>query len=823
MRDTDIDAILRGRGSPKRWLMLSVVAAVVVVVAAVVAILFTRSGGSDVVIEPQRAEAAMGRLTTEVELSGSALSERSAELSFEAPGVVASVAVEEGDAVRAGDALASLDDSDARLRVETSAVQLRLAQLRLDSLMAGPAGSEITSANQAIASAKSQVTSAELALERLSDPPNAADLASAEQAVASANEQLSSAEQALDLLSEPPSAADLASAEQAVASANEQLSSAEQELKTLIAGPSEAELSEARSAVTQAQVQHADATRLKEDLNLELTEIFDEFCERFSGLIFSDAVIASTCRGTLPMTDAQIADMRESFEDEDVSAAYEELGNGLIVANVAFVSSAADKDSALATLTTADERLAELIETVPQDDLYQAEQAAEAARANHSAAVARLEDLRALPSEKDVYQAEQALEAAQANHAAAEARLEELPGVDEDDIEQAQASLATAQATMASAQAQYDELVSGPTENAIEQQEQDVRLAELSVEEARAALAGLTVYAPFDGTVEAVNVQQGDRVATAFSAFTLSTSNRMLIALTVTEEELLELEIGQTGLANFDAIEDFEYPVAIESISRVPSAEQGVVTYDVEARILTGEELVDAAGDGSAGGFRPRGEALGGPAGGPFGGFQLPEGVSFQQLRQLMVSLELPEGVTTQQVGQALASGRPLPEGVIPPDELENLMQMSQSPDEGDQGEDSQARSASPELGGPATRPLPAPGMSASVTILTEIREESVLIPISAVRQLDGDWFVSVPGLGGDDSEAGLTRVFVAVGESDGESVEIESGIEAGTVVLIGADNAGVAFSATLQQPQGNPGLPPGFGGFGPGGGGGRQ
>ena len=69
MSDADIDAILRGKRSPKRWLLLLSVAAVLVVVAAVLAFLLTRPDGSDVVIDPERAEAVMGRLTTEVELS----------------------------------------------------------------------------------------------------------------------------------------------------------------------------------------------------------------------------------------------------------------------------------------------------------------------------------------------------------------------------------------------------------------------------------------------------------------------------------------------------------------------------------------------------------------------------------------------------------------------------------------------------------------------------------------------------------------------------------------------------------------------------------
>ena len=885
MNETDIDAIIRGGSSRRRWLIVSVVI-LAIAVAAVVTFLLTRPEETDVVLEPERVQATTGRLTTEVELSGSAVSERSADLGFEAAGVVATVAVDEGDRVREGDVLATLEDSDARRSVETSEVQLRLAQLRLDNLLAEPEESAFASANQAIATAKSQVKSADLELERLTEPPNAGDQASAEEAVANALGQLSSAEQALaelfeppdiaDLanageavanalvqlssaeealaaLTEPPSTADLASAEQAVASALGQLSSAEEELSALIEGASEAELSEARSALTQAQVELADATRLEEDLELALIELHEDFCERFSGLIFSDAVITSTCRDPLPMPESLIADMRESFEDDDVSAAYEEMGTELIDADIAFVVSAADKNSSHATLSTAEERLQELEDAVSEDDQYQAERAVEAAKASHLAAVARLEDLRELPSRNDVYQAEQAVEAAKANreaaeaileelqagaeeeelyqaeqaleaarasHEAAAARLRDLVAGDEDEIVPARSSLESALAGLVSAQAQFDELVSGPSDNEIEQQEQDVRLAELSVDEARAALDELTVVAPFDGVVEAVNVQPGDRIGSGFTAFTLSTSNRMLISLTVTEEDLLGLETGQDGVATFDAIEGFEYPVRVDSISRVPNAEQGVVTYDVEARILIGDESQDGAGGTARSGLRPGGRAGGGPP----SGFQLPEGVDIQQLRQMMTALDLPEGVTLQQVGQALVTGGRLPEGVEFPEELEQILESIRSAaQERESAESEEESPAGEEAANSPAGPLPAPGMSARVTILTEIREESVLLPNSAVRQLDGQWFVSVPGPAGEEGEVSFSRVYVALGESDGQRVEIESGIEAGTVVLIGADGAGIAFSATQQQPLSNPGFGPNTGGFGPGGSGGRR
>ena len=874
MSEPDIDAILRGGSSRGRWLMLSF-AVVVIAAAAVAAFLLTRPDDPDVVVDLQEVEAVLGQLSTEVELSGSAVSERSAALSFDVAGVVSSVVVAKGDEVREGDGLATLRDADAQRRVETAEVQLRLAQLRLDDLLAGPDVSAVASANQAIATAKSQVLSAELALAELweppsaadlasagqsvaaalaqiasaeqalsllSEPPSAADLASAEQSVAAALAQISSAEQALSLLSEPPSASDLRSAEQAAATALSQISSAEQAMADLLVVPTDAQLGEARSVITQAQVQLSTATTLEEESMEALAEASDAFCDRYRGLIDSDAVIRETCAASLPLTDTEVDVLRDSFEDS--SGTYESLGTALIDANVAFVVAAANNDSAHSALTSAEEALSDLLQPVSEDDVYQAEQALEAARASHSAAVARLEELRATADEGevaraqkeldaakashtaavarleelrvaadegDVHQAQQALEAARASHTAAVAGLEELRATaDEEDVKQAQASLESAQASLASAQAQYDDLVAGPTESAIEQERQTLRLSEISLEEARAALADLSVIAPFDGVVEDVSVRPGDSITAGSPAFTLSTPNDMLVLLTVTEEELLELEVGQTGMASFDAIDGINYPVRVESITRVPNAEQGVVTYDVEARILAGSELADAAAQGPAAAFRPGGGAFGGGfgGGGPGGG--------------ALARFELPEGVTIQQVRQAIVSGGPLPEGVVLPEELVEMLQSIRASGGFGQGAGGQ-RDTGGRGGAAVGRPLPAPGMSASVTILTEVREESVLVPASAVRQLDGRWFVSIPAAAAEGEEVGFERVFVEVGVSDGENVEIANGLDAGAVLLIGADNAGIAFTATQQQPRANPGFGPGSGGFGPGGGGGRR
>ena len=212
----------------------------------------------------------------------------------------------------------------------------------------------------------------------------------------------------------------------------------------MIAGPSEAGVAESRSAVTQAQIQLTAATTLADELLEALTEAFDSYCDRYSDLGASDAMIGDTCAAELPLSDAQVDAIRDSFEDR--SSTYETFGTSLIDANIAFVASDADRESAISGLETAEEILADLLQSITEDDLYQAEQAVDAARASHTAAVAKLEDLRAIPGEEDVYQAEQAVEAAaKASHTSAVARLQDLrTAAREEDVYQAEQAVEAA-------------------------------------------------------------------------------------------------------------------------------------------------------------------------------------------------------------------------------------------------------------------------------------------------------------------------------------------------------------------------------------------
>ena len=69
-QDVDIDALLRGGRRPRRWIALLLIAAIAAI--AVLAWYFTQSEEVVEVSEPETTRAFLGRLTSSVELSGSA-------------------------------------------------------------------------------------------------------------------------------------------------------------------------------------------------------------------------------------------------------------------------------------------------------------------------------------------------------------------------------------------------------------------------------------------------------------------------------------------------------------------------------------------------------------------------------------------------------------------------------------------------------------------------------------------------------------------------------------------------------------------------------
>jgi len=592
------------------------------------------------------------------------------------------------------------------------------------------------------------------------DPSVASSIANAQQAVLTAQTQVANSEDALDALVRPTNA-DVAAAETSMYAAEDALTAARDHLAALQNGPSAADRASASLSVANAQSQLiSSATAVVNARNV-------------NGVARSVAQIVA---GTSTATADQIAALiLQKPQDPLVSGAAQTAAEASYVSAKAQLQAAiVAQDELLAPATAADVRAAQAAITTAQQ-VYD-EAAATASRLGEAWLATNTGS--AVPAE-------------------------------DQSISEARGALAAAQAGLTASQANLASLLAGPDASSVATAQVSVAQAEANVLNAQKALDGASLVAPFGGTVEAVSIAVGDTVSAGSAAVELLDESTIEVELTVTETDLPQIEVGQVGLATFDAIEDQQYAVRVASISRVPQTQQGVVTYPVTATLLQGGDLAAAAGDLAAltgasagGGGFPRGAAFGG-GGGANGGTPGAGGGG-----GLLTGIEIPEGVTIADVLEALANGQPLPDGVTLPGGLEigeALLERLRS------GAAPGAAGAEAPVG--AVRPMPAPGMSASVTVLTAIRDEAVLVPVAAVRLIDDVPSVRVPA--GDGTS---TRVEVTLGSSDGMQVEVLTGLDAGATVLVGAEMEGVPYTATTQSASSD--VPPGGSFFGDGGGG---
>lgn len=145
----------------------------------------------------ETAQATRGTLATTVTLPGTASSTSSVALTFPVAGKIAEVNVVIGQAVKAGDQLARVDDTDARQALQTAQNNLELARLRMAQLQAPLKPEDALASQQSVLSANISLQNAKASLARLTSPPTALDVSSADLTVAQAEQSVASTKRSL--------------------------------------------------------------------------------------------------------------------------------------------------------------------------------------------------------------------------------------------------------------------------------------------------------------------------------------------------------------------------------------------------------------------------------------------------------------------------------------------------------------------------------------------------------------------------------------------------------------------------------------------------
>lgn len=238
---------------------------VILGVAAIVGVIAWRSRTAR---EPQKGlrTAIVERDTMRVAVSASGHIEPEARvgLTFEAPGRVVDVLVEEDDRVEAGDVLARLDTRQLDLQVAQSEAALELAEAQLAQLRARPRPKEVEKARADLSAAKAQLSAAAAQRDQVESGPDEAEIAAARSRVAQAEGQVKSAQREYDKAREGGTEEEQEHANYDLYTAKQELAAAQANLDDLLNGPGADELRAARADVRAAAAQR-DASQAQLD------------------------------------------------------------------------------------------------------------------------------------------------------------------------------------------------------------------------------------------------------------------------------------------------------------------------------------------------------------------------------------------------------------------------------------------------------------------------------------------------------------------------------------------------------------------------------
>lgn len=194
-----------------------------------------------------------GSMTVAVTASGRIEPAARVTLTFETPGRMAEVFVQEGDPVEQSDPLARLDTDQLALQVEHAEAALASAEAQLAELLAGPRTREIEKAEADLRAASAQLSAAEANRDQIADGAGQAEIASAQAQVAQARTAKEVRQDAYDSIEEEGTEKEQANYDLYVA--KQELAAAEAQLEDLMAGPDGDQLRAAQANVAAAAAQ----------------------------------------------------------------------------------------------------------------------------------------------------------------------------------------------------------------------------------------------------------------------------------------------------------------------------------------------------------------------------------------------------------------------------------------------------------------------------------------------------------------------------------------------------------------------------------------
>lgn len=117
----------------------------------------------------------------------------------------------------------------------------------------------------------------------------------------------------------------------------------------------------------------------------------------------------------------------------------------------------------------------------------------------------------------------------------------------------------------------------------------DIRSQQLSVAQKELEYDKYNIRAPFDGILAKLNVRVGDSTSDSVGIFI---TKQKVAEITLNEVDIANIQIGQTVLLTFDAVEDVTATGTVASVDLVGTVSQGVVSYTTQIAFDTTDERI---------------------------------------------------------------------------------------------------------------------------------------------------------------------------------------------------------------------------------------
>jgi len=155
----------------------------------------------------------------------------------------------------------------------------------------------------------------------------------------------------------------------------------------------------------------------------------------------------------------------------------------------------------------------------------------------------------------------------------------------------AQAQLTASQKALDDAQKTFDDTADGPDPDALALAQDNLSQAERQLDAANANLDYVELTAPFAGKVVRMNLVKDALTAPGELAAVLIDDSQWYVETNdLTEDEVVQVQIGQAVTVTFDALSGESFNGEVESISQYALEQYGDITYTVRVKLLDNDE-----------------------------------------------------------------------------------------------------------------------------------------------------------------------------------------------------------------------------------------